>query len=501
MKSFTYTLHPTGRRTKIEENDGRVTDYVYDDLYRLTSESIADAVNGDHNSSYTYDKVGNRVGEVINGVTTAYSYDDNDSLLQTGGTVYTYDANGSTLTETLDSDVTTYGYNAKNELVTAQKVIGGVTKNLAYEYDITGIRVSSTVDNVTTNYLVDHNQDYSQVVWESDGSDVIIYTFGDDLLSQDADGVLYVFHYDGLGSTRALSTVDAVISNEYDFDAFGNELNADGSEVTKYLYAGEQRDSDLGLDYLRARYLNVGTGRFTQQDTWMGRQNDPITLNKYTYGNSNPVRYIDPSGRAGTLPGLNAALGVSSVLAGISIANYGGVLGNGDYDVDAGELSSYQVGILAMAAMSSSSSKIVEKLKEKFDDDGDVEYQFYHGTDGGTAVYLAGGGNIDAGAVARNQQWAASSGGFYLADDYDDAWHFGQFHTNSGKGFAVVQYDFTNFAYKTLEAVAGPPVPIPPADIPFNGDQFVIPVGAFGMFNNLKAQGEIKPSIHPDFRG
>ena len=55
---------------------------------------------------------------MVNGVTTAYSYDDNDRLLQTGGTVYTYDENGSTLTETLDADVTTYTYNAKNQLVT-----------------------------------------------------------------------------------------------------------------------------------------------------------------------------------------------------------------------------------------------------------------------------------------------------------------------------------------------------------------------------------------------
>lgn len=160
----------------------------------------------------------------MNGVTTAYTYDNNDRLTQTGGTVYTFDANGSTLTETLDADVTTYTYNAQNRLVTAQKVVSGVTKLMSYSYDINGIRTTNTVDGVTTEYLVDHNQAYAQVVSESDGTNTIVYTFGDDLISQDRNGVLHTFHYDGLGSTRALSTVDAVISDEYNYEAFGEQV-------------------------------------------------------------------------------------------------------------------------------------------------------------------------------------------------------------------------------------------------------------------------------------
>lgn len=197
VKSFAYTLDATGRRTKITESNGRVTDYVYDNLYRLLSETITDSVNGNFVSSYSYDKVGNRIEEVKNGVTTTYTYDNNDRLLQTGGTVFTYDANGSTLTETLNADVTTYAYDAKNKLVSAEKIVGGVTKNISYSYDIRGIRVSGTVDGVTTNYLVDHNQDYSQVVHETDGTNSVLYTFGGDLISQDRNDAVHTFHYDG----------------------------------------------------------------------------------------------------------------------------------------------------------------------------------------------------------------------------------------------------------------------------------------------------------------
>ena len=37
-----------------------------------------------------------------------------------------------------------------------------------------------------------------------------------------------------------------------------------------------------------------------QEDTYTGDINDPLSLNLYTYGHNNPIRYIDPSGYAVT---------------------------------------------------------------------------------------------------------------------------------------------------------------------------------------------------------
>jgi len=42
--------------------------------------------------------------------------------------------------------------------------------------------------------------------------------------------------------------------------------------------------------------MNPGIGRFTRMDSFAGRLSDPISTNKYVYGNSNPVTYVDPSG-------------------------------------------------------------------------------------------------------------------------------------------------------------------------------------------------------------
>jgi RHS repeat-associated protein len=49
-------------------------------------------------------------------------------------------------------------------------------------------------------------------------------------------------------------------------DAYGRNLAQSGPTDNAYLYAGEQRDRNLGLDYLRARYLNVNAGRFYGRD-------------------------------------------------------------------------------------------------------------------------------------------------------------------------------------------------------------------------------------------
>jgi RHS repeat-associated protein len=64
----------------------------------------------------------------------------------------------------------------------------------------------------------------------------------------------------------------------------------------QYLFAGEQYDSGLGDYYLRARYYDTETGRFTKRDFYEGRVGEPITMHKYIYANQNPATMTDPSG-------------------------------------------------------------------------------------------------------------------------------------------------------------------------------------------------------------
>jgi YD repeat-containing protein len=104
---------------------------------------------------------------------TAYTYDDNDRLLKeelkqngvlVGSVEYGYDDNGNTRTRTRKDaagvvvETVTYSWNQDNRLVGVQSSNGDV---VSYVYDADGVRVSKTVNGVTTEYLVDKNRDYA----------------------------------------------------------------------------------------------------------------------------------------------------------------------------------------------------------------------------------------------------------------------------------------------------------------------------------------------------
>lgn len=309
VEQYDYSLHATGRRTAIDELDGRATAYTYDDVYRLTSEVITDVVAGDYSASFSFDAVGNRLTQTVNGVLTEYTYDDNDRLLSAGVNTYTYDANGNTLVAVLDGDTIEYSYNSKNQLIEMENSAG----TTQYAYNISGIRTQAG----DTQFIVDSNRSYAQVLIEERAAGDVIYSYGDDLISQTRSGETHFYHYDGLGSTRALSDELGVVSDTYDYQAFGEILNQTGATENSYLYTGEQFDSGLDQYYLRARYYDQGVGRFTQMDTWMGRNSDPVTLHKYLYANVDPANGIDPSGNmtlAGLSAGMNSAMSFTTTV-------------------------------------------------------------------------------------------------------------------------------------------------------------------------------------------
>jgi RHS repeat-associated protein len=94
-----------------------------------------------------------------------------------------------------------------------------------------------------------------------------------------------------------LTNSNGTVTDEYEYDAYGNSFTKSGTTPNNYLYRGEQYDSDLGLYYLRARYYNPATGRFLSRDPEAGKPIDPKTLHKYLYANGDPINGIDPMGR------------------------------------------------------------------------------------------------------------------------------------------------------------------------------------------------------------
>lgn len=286
--SYAYTLGATGNRQSVTELSGRRAAYGYDDLYRLTSETVTGdpaGVNG--TVGYDYDPVGNRLERTSSLApipAQTFSYDANDRI-----GVETYDDNGNTQVTTEGRQ---FGYDTDNRLVSAD---GGIS----FVYDGDGNRVARTVGGVTTGFLVDtlNPTGYSQVLEEIEGGAVVRrYTYGLDLVSQEQSSGVSFYGYDGHGSVRLLTDTAGVVTDTYAYDAFGNMAGRNGNTANVQLYGGEQLEQATSDYYLRARYVSPVTGRFGSIDRIQANDFEPKALHVYSFSWNNPVDYSDPTG-------------------------------------------------------------------------------------------------------------------------------------------------------------------------------------------------------------
>ena len=113
------------------------------------------------------------------------------------------------------------------------------------------------------------------------------------------------YYYDGYGSVSNLSAGEDSIS--YTYDAYGNmqktgtygEISTDSSAYgSPYGYNGEYSHALTGLQYLRARYYQASTGSFISKDSYAGNIRNILSMNRYTYGENNPLGYADPGGHS-----------------------------------------------------------------------------------------------------------------------------------------------------------------------------------------------------------
>ncbi len=186
---------------------------TYDPLYRLTNEVISGTAPVG-SLGYAYDRVGNRTNRTstLGGITNqTFAYTANDWLV---GDVY--DANGNTRT----NGANVFFYDVENRLTNA--TVGGT--NITIVYDGDGNRVRKIVGTTTNTYLVDTRNlsGYAQVVEERvNGVLARVYNYGLDLISQRdvASGTTLYFGYDGLGSTRYLTTTNGTVANVFAYDA------------------------------------------------------------------------------------------------------------------------------------------------------------------------------------------------------------------------------------------------------------------------------------------
>jgi RHS repeat-associated protein len=236
--------------------------------------------NGDI-QSYTYDPMGNRLTKVHNGATTNYTTDDADQMTAAGGVAYGYDNNGNQTSRGAD----TFTYNTENRLTATN--LAGTAGSYAYNGD--GLRTSRMVGATTSTFAWGNATGMPVILRDSAGNR---YLYGRDLISvSDSANKKFYYHTDGLGSTTAITGSTGAVVKTYQYDAYGSVRSQTGTQPNEFTFTGEQVDTS-GLQYLRARYYDSGTGRFANRD--------PLPLmQRYAYVGNNAPNLVDPTGLCG----------------------------------------------------------------------------------------------------------------------------------------------------------------------------------------------------------
>jgi len=118
---------------------------------------------------------------------------------------------------------------------------------------------------------------------------------------------VYFYYADPAGTPLAISDATGSVVWRASYLPFGEETINLATVQNNKMFVGKEKDSESGLYYFSARYMDPTAGRFTSPDIaepiniTTGKINDKFLtnlqrLNKYAYAGNNPYAYFDPQG-------------------------------------------------------------------------------------------------------------------------------------------------------------------------------------------------------------
>ena len=154
-------------------------------------------------------------------------------------------------------------------------------------------------------YLNDVNREHAEVLVEQNinGKTDTSYIYGAEIkggfdrISLDRfDGSTGYYLYDARGSVSGITNEEGQVYQSYRYSVTGEITFGAPQYENEYTYNGESYNPNIQSQYLRARYYCVVTATFLTEDSYLGNQTEPLTLNRYNYCVSSYLNYTDPSG-------------------------------------------------------------------------------------------------------------------------------------------------------------------------------------------------------------
>ncbi|MEU8266856.1 LamG-like jellyroll fold domain-containing protein [Sphaerisporangium sp. NPDC049002] len=262
--------------------------YTYDHSNRLTSWTAP----GGAVTDYSWDDSGNRT----QAGSKTFTYDERNRLLSGDGTTYTYTARGTTASETKGNVTKVLQFDALDRMTSDGEAV--------YTYDALDRVISRTQGGAVSRYV--YGDQANDIVAMTDGAGAVQARYsrgldGEPIGISDGSGARFAFadqHGDVVGTFGATATS---LADSVAYNPFGEETARTGARHDLG-YQGELTDPTTGKVNMHARWYQPGTGTFSSRDTWTLNPDPSIQINRYTYGNGNPVSNIDPSGHGRPYP-------------------------------------------------------------------------------------------------------------------------------------------------------------------------------------------------------
>ncbi len=118
-----------------------------------------------------------------------------------------------------------------------------------------------------------------------------------ELLAVQVNGAARLVGENRHGDVAWLLDPTGTVTDSRIWDPYGQPAGATGTTNPAVGYQGDYTDPDTGDVWMGARWYMPETGGFTSRDSVFGMLKTPISLNRYTYGNGDPLEHFDPDGR------------------------------------------------------------------------------------------------------------------------------------------------------------------------------------------------------------
>jgi YD repeat-containing protein len=253
-----FTYDSGDRRTQSIDQNGFTVNYTYNAVGLLAE--LTDG-NGNPIVTYTYDSMGRLIREDKgNGTYTIYAFDLAGNILHLvnyapGGSVnsrfdYTYDSLGRRTSMTTLDGVWNYQYDPAGQLTHAVFASNNSSvvpnQDLQYVYDLAGNRTQTIINGVTTTYVTNNMNQYTQI-----DSANLTYDADGNLISQTDTTGTTDYTYDEV--SRIIKVSSPTSTSVYQYDPLDNLASfTQNGQTTEYMV------DPTGLGNVVAAYTGSG---------------------------------------------------------------------------------------------------------------------------------------------------------------------------------------------------------------------------------------------------